>query len=87
MHKRQGIVTGISRGRKYPIQTRGKIVVDNDVNKLSSLEERATQLSMEDVKVLEKSDILTLEPYCKFDNALHVPVSYTHLTLPTTPYV
>jgi len=43
------------------------------VNKLSSLEERATQLSMEDVKVLEKSDILTLEPYCKFDNALHVP--------------
>ena len=43
------------------------------MNKLSSLEERATQLSMEDVKVLEKSDILTLEPYCKFDNALHVP--------------
>jgi len=51
----------------------GKIVVDTDVNKLSSLEERATQLSMKNVKVLEKSDILTLEPYCKFDNALHVP--------------
>ena len=56
-----------------PYRLEGKIVVDTDVNKLSSLEERATQLSMEDVKVLEKSDILTLEPYCKFDNALHVP--------------
>ena len=56
-----------------PFRLEGKIVVDNDVNKLSSLEERATQLSMDNVKVLEKSDILTLEPYCKFDNALHVP--------------
>ena len=56
-----------------PFRLEGKIVVDTDVNKLSSLEERANQLSMEDVKVLEKSDILTLEPYCKFDNALHVP--------------
>ena len=49
-----------------PFRLEGKIVVDTDVNKLSSLEERATQLIMEDVKVLEKSDILT-------------PVSYTHL--------
>ena len=56
-----------------PFRLEGKIVVDTDMNKLSSLEERATQLSMEDVKVLQKSDILTLEPYCKFDNALHVP--------------
>ena len=56
-----------------PFRLEGKIVVDTDVNKLSSLEERATQLSMENVKVLEKSDILTHEPYCKFDNALYVP--------------
>ena len=56
-----------------PFRLEGKIVVDADVNKLSSLEERANQLNMEDVKVLEKSDILTFEPYCKFDNALHVP--------------
>ena len=56
-----------------PFRLEGKIVVDADVNKLSSLEERANQLNMEGVKVLEKSDILTLEPYCKFDNALHVP--------------
>ncbi len=56
-----------------PYRLEGKIVVDTNVNKLSSLEERATQLSMENVKILEKSEILTLEPYCKFDNALHVP--------------
>ena len=56
-----------------PFRLEGKIVVDDDVNKLSSLEERATQLSMENVKVLEKSDISTLEPYCKFEYALHVP--------------
>ena len=56
-----------------PFRLEGKIVVDNDINKLSFLEERATQLSMENVKVLEKSDILKLEPYCKFDTALHVP--------------
>ena len=56
-----------------PFRLEGKIVVDNDINKLSSLEERATQLSVENVKVLEKSDILKLEPYCKFDTALHVP--------------
>jgi len=56
-----------------PFRLEGKIVVDTDVNKLSSLEERANQLNMENVIVLEKSDILTLEPYCKFDNALHVP--------------
>ena len=56
-----------------PFRLEGKIVVDADVNKLSSLEERANQLNMEGVKVLEKSDVLTLEPYCKFDNALHVP--------------
>ena len=34
-----------------PFRLEGKIVVDTDVNKLSSLEERATQLSMENVKV------------------------------------
>ena len=56
-----------------PFRLEGKIVVDSDVNKLASLEERASQLCMENVKVLDKSDILSLEPYCKFENALHVP--------------
>ena len=44
-----------------PFRLEGKIVVDNDINKLSSLEERATQLSMENVKVLEKSDIFNIK--------------------------
>jgi len=56
-----------------PFRLEGKIVVDSDLSKLSSLEERATQLDMENVKVLDKSDLLSLEPFCKFDNALHVP--------------
>ena len=56
-----------------PFRLEGKIVVDSDFSKLSNLEERATQLNMKNVKVLDKSDILSLEPYCKFDNALHVP--------------
>ncbi len=56
-----------------PFRLEGKIVVDSDLSKLSSLKQRATQLNMENVKVLDKSDILSLEPYCKFDNALHVP--------------
>ena len=56
-----------------PFRLEGKIVVDSDLSKLSSLEQRATQLNMENVKVLDKSEILSLEPYCKFDNALHVP--------------
>ena len=43
-----------------PFRLEGKIVVDTDVNKLSSLEERATKLSMYDVKCLSQSDILTL---------------------------
>ena len=28
---------------------------------------------MENVKVLDKSEVLSLEPFCKFDNALNVP--------------
>ena len=56
-----------------PFRLEGKIVVDTDINKLSSLEDRATQLNMKNVKVIEKSEILTFEPHCKFENALHVP--------------
>ena len=51
----------------------GKIVVDSEVDKLSGLEERASLLNMDNVRVLERLDVLNLEPYCKFDNALYVP--------------
>ena len=56
-----------------PYRLEGKIVVDSEIDKLSELEERASLLSMDNVRVLDRLDVLNLEPHCKFDNALHVP--------------
>ena len=61
------------QSESVPYRLEGKIVVDSEVDKLSGLEERASLLNMDNVRVLERSDVLNLEPYCKFDNALHVP--------------
>jgi len=61
------------QNESVPYRLEGKIVVDSEVDKLSGLEERASLLNMDNVRVLERSDVLNLEPYCKFDNALHVP--------------
>jgi len=61
------------QNESVPYRLEGKIVVDSEIDKLSGLEERASLLNMDNVRVLEKSDVLNLEPYCKFDNALHVP--------------
>jgi L-2-hydroxyglutarate oxidase len=56
-----------------PYRIEGKIVVDNDINKITNLLSRSQSLNMDGVEVLEKSDIQKVEPYCKFDNALFVP--------------
>jgi L-2-hydroxyglutarate oxidase len=61
------------QNESVPYRLEGKIVVDSKVDKLSGLEERASLLNMDNVRVLERPDVLNLEPYCKFDNALHVP--------------
>ena len=61
------------QNESVPFRLEGKIVVDSEIDKLSGLEERASLLNMDNVRVLEKSDVLNLEPYCKFDKALHVP--------------
>ena len=61
------------QNESVPYRLEGKIVVDSEIDKLSGLEERASLLNMDNVKVLEKSDVLNLEPYCKFEKALHVP--------------
>ena len=61
------------QNENIPYRLEGKIVVDSEVDKLSGLEERASLLNMDNVRVLERPDVLNLEPYCKFDNALHVP--------------
>ena len=56
-----------------PYRLEGKIVVDSEIDKLSKLEERASLLNMDNVRVLDRLDVLNLEPHCKFNNALHVP--------------
>ena len=56
-----------------PYRLEGKIVVDSEIDKLSKLEERASLLNMDNVRVLDRLDVLNLEPHCKFENALHVP--------------
>ena len=56
-----------------PYRLEGKIVVDSEIDKLSELEERASLLNMDNVRVLDRLDVLNLEPHCKFKNALHVP--------------
>ena len=56
-----------------PYRLEGKIVVDSEIDKLSELEERASLLNMDNVRVLDRLDVLNLEPHCKFNNALHVP--------------
>ena len=56
-----------------PYRLEGKIVVDSEIDKLSELEERASLLNMDNVRVLDRLDVLNLEPHCKFENALHVP--------------
>ncbi len=61
------------QNESVPYRLEGKIVVDSEVDKLSGLEERASLLNMDNVRVLERPDVLNLEPYCKFDSALHVP--------------
>ncbi len=61
------------QNESVPFRLEGKIVVDSEIDKLSGLEERASLLNMDNVRVLDRSDVLNLEPYCKFDNALHVP--------------
>ena len=61
------------QNESVPYRLEGKIVVDSEVDKLSGLEERASLLNMDNVRVLERSEVLNLEPYCKFEKALHVP--------------
>ena len=62
----------------------GKIVVDNDIEKIITLNKRADELNMDGVKVLERNEILSLEPNCKFKSALYL--SLIHISEPTRPY-
>ena len=51
----------------------GKIVVDNDLDKLESLLERSIDLKMEGVKIVQNDELLSIEPNSVMLNGLFVP--------------
>ena len=51
----------------------GKIVVDNDLNKLENLLDRSIELDMEGVKIVRDDELLSIEPNSVMLNGLFVP--------------
>jgi len=51
----------------------GKIVVDNDLDKLENLLERSIDLEMEGVKIVQNDELLSIEPNSVMLNGLFVP--------------
>ena len=56
-----------------PYRLEGKVVVDEDMEKIHSLFERSKSLEMDGVKVLEKHDLLEKEPNSRISQGLFVP--------------
>ena len=54
---------------------------------LAQVREQVFDLVLCDVRMAEMDGIATLKEIKALNPAIPVPVSYTHLTLPTTPYV
>ena len=51
----------------------GKIVVDNDLNKLENLLDRSIELDMDGVKIVRDDELLSIEPNSVMLNGLFVP--------------
>ena len=51
----------------------GKIVVDNDLNKLENLLDRSIELEMDGVKIVQNDELLSIEPKSVMLNGLFVP--------------
>ena len=51
----------------------GKIVVDNDLNKLENLLDRSIDLDMDGVKIVQDDELLSIEPNSVILNGLFVP--------------
>ena len=51
----------------------GKIVVDNDLNKLENLLDRSIELDMDGVKIVQNDELLSIEPNSVMLNGLFVP--------------
>jgi len=61
------------RTNEIPYRLEGKIVVDQDMDKILSLFERSKSLEMNGVKILEKHQLLEKEPNSKISQGLFVP--------------
>ena len=51
----------------------GKIVVDNDLNKLENLLDRSIELDMDGVRIVRDDELLSIEPNSVMLNGLYVP--------------
>ena len=67
------LLIDLMNNENIPHRIEGKIVVDNDIEKIVTLNKRADELNMDGVRVLERNEILNYEPSCKFKSALYVP--------------
>ena len=67
------LLIDLMNNENIPHRIEGKIVVDNDIEKIITLNKRAEELNMDGVRVLERNEILSFEPSCKFQSALYVP--------------
>ena len=67
-------------------------LIDYGAGNIRSVEKALMHIGCEvevtqDPNILMKADGAVLPGVGSFGDAMHEPVSYTHLTLPTTPYV
>ena len=66
------LLIDLMNNENIPHRIEGKIVVDNDIEKIITLNKRAEELNMDGVRVLERNEILSFEPSCKFQSALYL---------------
>ena len=59
--------------KKIRYRQEGKIVVDNDLGKLTNLLERSKELDMEGVKLIQNENLLNIEPNSVILNGVFVP--------------
>ena len=58
---------------KIPYRLEGKIVVDQNMDKIESLFDRSKSLEMKGIKILDKKELIEKEPNSKILNGLFVP--------------
>ena len=58
---------------KIPYRLEGKIIVDQNMDKIESLFERSKFLEMKGIKILDKKELIEKEPNSKILNGLFVP--------------